>query len=150
MAIINGFEIIVNQFFQSLGLWLKWPMLAITAIGYEQFFVLLLPAVYWSVDQAVGLRMGMVLLLGTDLNTFFKFLFHNPRPFWISDKVMPLSHETSFGLPSGHAQTAASVWGLAFSGSEEALVHHLGYCADLTDRRLPALPGRTLPERTCS
>ena len=111
MAIINGFEIIVNQFFQSLGLWLKWPMLAITAIGYEQFFVLLLPAVYWSVDQAVGLRMGMVLLLGTDLNTFFKFLFHNPRPFWISDKVMPLSHETSFGLPSGHAQTAASVWG---------------------------------------
>lgn len=111
MAIINGFEIIVNQFFQSLGLWLKWPMTAITAIGYEEFFVLLLPALYWSVDQAVGLRMGMVLLMANDINNFFKFLFHNPRPYWISDKVVPLSHETSFGLPSGHAQTAASVWG---------------------------------------
>ena len=111
MAIINGMEIIVNQFFQSLGAWLKWPMLGITAIGYEQFFVLLLPAVYWSIDQAVGLRMGMVLLLGTDLNTFFKFLFHNPRPFWISDQVIAYSHESSFGLPSGHAQIAASVWG---------------------------------------
>jgi len=111
MAIINGMEIIVNQFFQGLGAWLKWPMLGITAIGYEQFFVLLLPAVYWCVDQAVGLRMGMVLLLGTDLNTFFKFLFHNPRPFWISDQVIAYSHETSFGLPSGHAQIAASVWG---------------------------------------
>lgn len=111
MEIINGMEIVVNQFFQSLGAWLKWPMLAITAIGYEQFFVLLLPAVYWCVDQAVGLRMGLVLLLGTDLNTFFKFLFHNPRPFWISDQVIAYSHESSFGLPSGHAQIAASVWG---------------------------------------
>lgn len=111
MDIINGFEIIVNQFFQSLGVWLKWPMLAITAIGYEQFFIMLLPAIYWCIDQAVGLRMGMVLLLGTDINTFFKFLFHNPRPFWISDKVIAYSHESSFGLPSGHAQIAASVWG---------------------------------------
>ena len=111
MEIINGVEIIVNQFLQGLGTWLKWPMLAITAIGYEQFFVLLLPAVYWSMDQMVGLRMGMVLLLGTNLNTFFKFLFHNPRPFWISDQVIAYSHESSFGLPSGHAQIAASVWG---------------------------------------
>ncbi|QRN82364.1 phosphatase PAP2 family protein [Chloroflexota bacterium] len=111
MEIINGFEIVVNQFFQSLGIWLKWPMMAITAIGYEQFFVLLLPAIYWCIDQAIGLRMGMVLLLGTDINTFFKFLFHNPRPYWITDTVVPLSHETSFGLPSGHAQIAASVWG---------------------------------------
>lgn len=111
MAVINTIEIIVNQFLQSLGTWLKWPMLAITSIGYEQFFVLLLPAIYWSIDQMVGLRMGMVLLLGTNLNTFFKFLFHNPRPFWISDQVTAYSHETSFGLPSGHAQIAASVWG---------------------------------------
>jgi membrane-associated phospholipid phosphatase len=111
MAVINAFEIIVNQFLQSLGTWLRWPMQIITAIGYEQFFVLLLPAIYWSIDQAVGLRMGMVLLLGTNLNTFFKFLFHNPRPFWISDQVIAYGHETSFGLPSGHAQVAASVWG---------------------------------------
>jgi membrane-associated phospholipid phosphatase len=111
MDIINGFEIVVNQFFQSLGVWLKWPMLGITAIGYEQFFVLLLPAIYWCIDQSVGLRMGMVLLLANDYNTFFKFLFHNPRPYWITDTVAALSHETSFGLPSGHAQTAASVWG---------------------------------------
>lgn len=111
MALINSFEIIVNQFLQSLGEWLKWPMLAVTALGYEEFFILLLPTLYWCFDQMVGLRVGMVLLLGNAFNTFFKFLFHNPRPYWISDKVQPLSHETSFGLPSGHAQIAASVWG---------------------------------------
>ena len=111
MAIINSIEVIVNQFLQSLGMWLKGPMTAITALGYEEFFVLLLPTIYWCVDQMVGLRVGIVLLWGNMFNTFFKFLFHNPRPYWISEEVQALSHETSFGLPSGHAQIAASVWG---------------------------------------
>jgi len=43
MAQINAIEIVVNEFFQSLGAWLQWPMMAITALGYEEFFVLLLP-----------------------------------------------------------------------------------------------------------
>ena len=111
MAQINAIELIVTEFLQGLGEWLKWPMSAITALGYEQFFVLLLPTIYWCFDQLVGLRMGMVLLLGNLFNTFFKFLFHNPRPYWISDRVQAYSHETSFGLPSGHAQVSASVWG---------------------------------------
>jgi membrane-associated phospholipid phosphatase len=111
MAFINSIEIVVNEILQSLGVWLRWPMQTITALGYEQFFVLLLPVVYWCLDQAVGLRVGIALLLGTNFNTFFKFLFHNPRPFWISDNIVTYSHESSFGLPSGHAQVAASVWG---------------------------------------
>jgi len=111
MSEINLIEIVVNQWMQSLGDWLRMPMLGITALGYEEFFILLLPALYWCFDQMVGLRMGLVLLMSNAFNTFFKFLFHNPRPFWISDQVKNLSHETSFGLPSGHAQIAASVWG---------------------------------------
>ncbi|MEA3325810.1 MAG: phosphatase PAP2 family protein, partial [Chloroflexota bacterium] len=99
------------QWMQSLGGWLRMPMLGITALGYEEFFILLLPTLYWCFDQMVGLRMGMVLLLSNTFNTYFKFLFHNPRPFWISNHVKSYSHETSFGLPSGHAQIAASVWG---------------------------------------
>ena len=111
MSQINAIEIVVNQWLQSLGDWLRVPMLGITALGYEEFFILLLPALYWSFDQMVGLRMGLVLLISNTFNTFFKFLFHNPRPFWISDQVKDLAHETSFGLPSGHAQIATSVWG---------------------------------------
>jgi len=111
MAFIHDFEIIVNEFLQSLGTWLRGPMLAITALGYEEFFVLLLPTLYWCFDQMLGFRVGIVLLLGNTFNTFFKFLFHSPRPYWVSDSVTAYSHETSFGLPSGHAQIAASVWG---------------------------------------
>jgi membrane-associated phospholipid phosphatase len=111
MAGFNGIEIVVNEFLQSLGGWLRAPMLAITALGYEEFFVLLLPTLYWCFDQMVGFRVGLMLLMGNTFNTFFKFLFHSPRPYWISDSVIPYSHETSFGLPSGHAQIAATVWG---------------------------------------
>jgi len=115
MAQINTFEIVINQFFQNIGEWLRLPMLAMTALGYEEFFVLLLPTLYWCFDQMVGLRLGIVLMMGNFSNTFFKFLFHNPRPYWISDDVLVYSYESSFGLPSGHAQIAASVWGwLAF------------------------------------
>lgn len=59
----------------------------------------------------VGLRVGMMLLLSNGFNTFFKFLFRTPRPSWVSDSVVGKVHESSFGLPSGHAQNAASVWG---------------------------------------
>jgi len=111
MSDIHAIEIVVNEFFQSLGVWLRGPMLAITALGYEEFFVLLLPTIYWCFDQMIGLRVGIVLLLGNVFNNFFKFLFHSPRPYWISESVQAYSHETSFGLPSGHAQIAASVWG---------------------------------------
>ena len=111
MSDIHAIEIVVNEFFQSLGTWLRGPMLAITALGYEQFFILLLPTLYWCFDQMVGLRVGLMLLLSNVVNNFFKFLFHSPRPYWFSDTVEAYSHETSFGLPSGHAQIAASVWG---------------------------------------
>lgn len=111
MAEIHAIEIAVNALFQSLGAWLRGSMQAITALGYEQFFVLLLPTIYWCFDQMVGLRVGLMLLLSNVVNNFFKFLFHSPRPYWISDKVQAYSHETSFGMPSGHAQIAASVWG---------------------------------------
>lgn len=111
MAAVNSIQIVVNEFFQSLGAWLTVLMSAITFLGDEEFYVLLLPILYWSFDQMVGLRVGMVLLLSNAFNTFFKFLFRTPRPSWVSDTVVGHVHESSFGLPSGHAQNAASVWG---------------------------------------
>lgn len=104
-------EIVVNTFLQSLGDWLVAPMRAITAMGYEQFFILLLPAVYWCFGQMLGIRVGIIFLAGQYLNFILKFLFHSPRPYWISDKVIAYSQESSFGLPSGHAQIAGTMWG---------------------------------------
>lgn len=34
-----------------------------------------------------------------------------PRPYWVDTRVKAFSSETSFGMPSGHSQDAASIWG---------------------------------------
>ncbi len=112
MEQINLLELGFIQFVQGLGDWLLLPMTIITNLGNEMFFIALLTAIYWCLDQGVGLRVGVMLLLGNASNTFFKFLIHNPRPYWFSGQVQAYSTEsTSFGFPSGHSQMAAMVWG---------------------------------------
>lgn len=88
-------------------------MRAVTFLGSEDFFILVMPILYWCVDAGLGLRVGLILLLSGHLNGMFKVLFHSPRPFWVSPGVKALSVETSFGLPSGHSLNTLSIWGLA-------------------------------------
>ncbi len=111
MEAINTIEITVNIFLQSLGTWLQIVMEFITNLGSEMFFIIAMPALYWCVDAYIGLRVAMMLLLSGALNNFFKLLFRTPRPYWTDSRVIPVVHESSFGLPSGHSMYSASVWG---------------------------------------
>ena len=95
---------------QGLG-GLEGIMEVFTFLGTEEFFLLLLPALYWCVDAALGARLAVVLITSSALNALFKLVFHLPRPYWIDARVDTLSAETSYGLPSGHAQNAVAVWG---------------------------------------
>ncbi|PWH12940.1 MAG: hypothetical protein DDG59_14990 [Anaerolineae bacterium] len=97
---------------QSIGQWLVIPMQAITFLGSEEFFLLVLPAIYWCLDTALGFRVALILLISNSLNGMLKLAFHAPRPYWISAQVKAFAAETSFGAPSGHAQIAAGVWGM--------------------------------------
>lgn len=107
--LIGGIPFILA--FQGLGEWLLAPMKALSFLGTENFYILLMPVLYWSVDSALGLRVGVTMLLSSGLNTIFKFLFHAPRPYWVNTEVQAFSAESSFGVPSGHAQNAVAVWG---------------------------------------
>src|SRR5258706_3809003 len=98
--------------FQSLGGWLTLPMKFFTFLGSEEFFLLILPALYWSIDAGLGIRMGTILLINTGLNETLKLLFHTPRPYWYSSQVKGMAAEPAFGLPSGHAQKAVGVSGM--------------------------------------
>lgn len=97
---------------QSLGLWLTAPMLALSFLGNEEFYLLVMPALYWCFSPALGLRAGLLLMVSNGLNAGLKWAFGMPRPYWYSPEVAGLTHEASFGLPSGHAQNAAALWGL--------------------------------------
>jgi len=112
MEAIHTLEIAVTLFFQSLGQWLIVPMRAASFLGQEEFYLLLMPALYWSVDTSLGIRMGMMLLLTQFSSTFFKLLGQSPRPYWFDPRVQAFSTETSFGLPSGHSLSSAGIFGL--------------------------------------
>jgi len=101
---------------QSQGAWLEAPMKFFSFLGTENFFLLVLPLVYWCIDAGLGIRVGFILLTSAYVNSIFKLLFAGPRPYWVSDKVIPFSAESSFGVPSGHAQNAVGVWGIIASG----------------------------------
>ena len=104
-------EVAVNLFLQSIGDWTYGIMEAISFLGQEEFFLVLMPFLYWCIDARLGLRVGMMLLLSNGVNGFFKVTFAGPRPYWFESTVEGVIGESSFGIPSGHAQIAASVWG---------------------------------------
>lgn len=83
----------------------------LTTLGSELFFMLVMPALLWCFRASLGLRLGLALLTSATLNTFFKLGLGLPRPFWADPRVRALAVETSFGLPSGHAQNAVVLWG---------------------------------------
>ena len=109
----NGIDWILA--IQSLGSWLELPMRFFTALGNEDFFFLVLPLVYWSVDTGLGLRIAFILAASNYLNTIVKLFFVGPRPYWVSAQVQPFLYENSFGSPSGHAQNSAAFIGIAAS-----------------------------------
>jgi membrane-associated phospholipid phosphatase len=106
------FEIAFNLLLQHLGPWLLPPMKLFSFLGREEFYVLIMPAIYWCWDTRLGLHIGMMTMLSNGFNTIFKLLLHGSRPYWFDASVPAFAHEPSFGPPSGHAQNAASVWGI--------------------------------------
>ena len=103
----------VISFLQTNFEWLVPVMEFFTFLGNEEFYLLIMPVLLWSIDYAMGLRLGVMLMLSGSLNTFLKFGFHQPRPYWVSAEIENLTSPMgSFGLPSGHSQNAASVFGL--------------------------------------
>ena len=86
-------------------------MESFTFLGAELFYMFVMPAVLWCYSASLGTRLGLALLVSAGTNAVLKVAFSLPRPFWVDPRVRALSVETSFGLPSGHAQNAVVLWG---------------------------------------
>lgn len=102
----------INLFFQTLPWWFIAFMDGITNLGSEIFYLLFMPFLYWCVNSAIGLRVGAMLLFSNAIVTWSKLLLRWPRPYWIDASVTGYAQEITFGIPSGHATNAASVWGV--------------------------------------
>jgi len=80
-----------------------------TYLGYEEFYLVVLPLIFWCIDKRIGAGLGYLSMLSVWLNSVIKYRFCIPRP---SDPrcYVPLP-ETSPSFPSGHAQNAVANWG---------------------------------------
>ena len=109
-TILNwGIDVVV--WFQQFSPALDIPFKILTFLGDKEFFLLLMPLVYWCFDRQAGARLFMLLLISACLNEGVKLLADQPRPFNFDPRVLKLVHEDSGGFPSGHTQNAVVVWG---------------------------------------
>jgi membrane-associated phospholipid phosphatase len=87
------------------------PMKSITFFGSETFALAMLPLLFWCVDREKGARIGIAFLLSAFLNLWVKDLLMQPRPYDL-EPALGLIREHTPGLPSGHAQSSLTLWGM--------------------------------------
>ena len=81
----------------------------ISTLGLEEFYLALMPLIYWSVHKEAGRALAYVFLLGNVLNTMLKHAFRQPRPFWL-DPTLEKFTDSGYGIPSGHAQFTTTIY----------------------------------------
>jgi membrane-associated phospholipid phosphatase len=84
-------------------------------LGSEEAYLLLGVVVYLCLGHRFGFHLIAMFLVSVFINTELKLAFGTPRPFVAHPAdVHPLWPQSAggFSFPSGHAQTAAAVWGL--------------------------------------
>lgn len=84
----------------------------ISFIGSAGFYLPVVVLVFWCFSPRVAARAAVVLAFSAAVNTLLKLLWHAPRPYWTDPSVRAYQSLASFGMPSGHAQSAAVGWGL--------------------------------------
>lgn len=104
-----AWDIDIILWLQSLSNWITPFMKFFTSLGYGISYLVFISIIYWCLDSQLGMRMAIFLPLSGVTNSVLKQAFHAPRPFWLDSRIIGMSPETSFGMPSGHAQ-AATIW----------------------------------------
>ncbi len=82
---------------------------AVTFLGEEEFYLLVLPLIYWVINKPLGVRLVFAFLPAAYLNAGLKELFFIPRP--DPACVARLVEATACAFPSGHAQNSTVLFG---------------------------------------
>ena len=104
-----GIEVVL--WFQQFSPALDLPFKSLTFLGNLEFFLILLPVIYWCLDRRLGVRLLILFLISAYINSAAKVIADQPRPFEYDSRVKALVPAGGGGLPSGHTQRAVVVWG---------------------------------------
>jgi membrane-associated phospholipid phosphatase len=109
MEAIQEFGLSVIRALQVYSPSLDGPMAFLSFLGTVNFYLLMMPFIYWVVDRRLGIRVLQILTVALTLDLALKLIFHLPRPYWIGD-VQTLAVEPTYGLPSAHAVLSIAIW----------------------------------------
>lgn len=85
-------------------------------IGGEIAYTIILPILFWSINDRLGRRIYLLAMFSALINGIFKIILARPRPYQVDPaRIVPAHLESSYGIPSGHAQ-GGMVLGLFFAG----------------------------------
>jgi membrane-associated phospholipid phosphatase len=107
-------------------------MKAVTSLGGEPAYMVLLPLCYWCYDEKKGFRLGLAVICSTWINLSLKFLLGQPRPFWPGyDPGVGIITERFNGLPSGHAQISLTMWTIVASWGRKKRFYAIAFLVSL-------------------
>lgn len=86
--------------------------LTVTSLGDEDIVLLLLPIFIWGVDFFGGISIAVFAILSGYLNFAIKDWVQEPRPYKFAPGINLIEYH-GYGMPSGHAQLAVTIWGAA-------------------------------------
>lgn len=90
-------------------------------IGGEIGYTIILPILFWSIDDRLGRRLYLLAMFSALINGIFKIILARPRPYQVDPaRITPAHFESSYGIPSGHAQ-GGMVLGLFFAGESRRI-----------------------------
>lgn len=81
----------------------------VSQFGRFEFFLAIVPLLYWCIHKQFGKRLAYLLALTNITNAVLKHALREPRPYWL-DESLGLATEESYGIPSNHVQTATVVY----------------------------------------
>lgn len=110
METLFQFGIRITQSLQTLSPGLDAFMNAVSFLGRVEFYLVLIPFIYWTIDRRLGVRTLLILLYVDFAGVALKLLLHQPRPYWLGG-VKQLTVEPSYGIPSTHASDSIAVGG---------------------------------------
>ncbi|MCR4587966.1 MAG: phosphatase PAP2 family protein [Lachnospiraceae bacterium] len=88
----------------------------ITYFGQEILCLMLVCFMFWCMDKKTGYRMAFSFFLSSTVAQTLKLIFRIDRPWVIDPNFKPvdsaLEAATGYSFPSGHTQTATSVYGI--------------------------------------
>jgi membrane-associated phospholipid phosphatase len=79
-------------------------------LAEENVFIVTTCALFWLVDRKIAVRALLLVLCSEYLNFMLKWSFQQPRPYWLSEAILPLSRQPDFGFPTAYVQDALVYW----------------------------------------